>query len=491
MKLRWKISIGTIFFCAGLATLVAWRIHAARSRLAECQRQLTARGEKLAIAELSPAASTNWTGDAFVQAARRLSRGETVTYAPALSIVGPGCAAVGWRQPGVAASDIARLLDERRTQLLAVRNFLLSQPLHFSVDYREGFNGVLPARNDLVTAEQWFASATVVSLQKGEVIEAWENWRACVKLLGCAADERLLRSQAFRSSCLHRAFAISWDALQFDGWTDDQLRQIQQLWQETDFLVATERSVQMERAFVEKNFRDARQSSVAFHAYRDANPLGDVIDTGRLLVQHPVDTARELFCRGPGRPLWKYWWSYSEEMSFLQRSQSILERVRLMGTNRSFAAPPVPAAVESSRFLLGTGALVRRFEQSVEEAAQAETAKEIVIAAIALERFHLREKKYPADLKKLQPDFLEQLPIDRMDGNPLRYHPTGGGKFQLYSVGDNRIDERGDARWSRVDHSVLADQPGVFDGRDWAWPLPATPTPPNPGDDRTAATSDR
>src|ERR1043165_8771484 len=96
VKLRWKISIGTALFCGCLAALAALQIHAAKSRLVEYQRQLAARGEKLALADLVPAASTNWSGDAFVQAARRLSRGESVTHLPALSMVAPGRATVGW-----------------------------------------------------------------------------------------------------------------------------------------------------------------------------------------------------------------------------------------------------------------------------------------------------------------------------------------------------------------------------------------------------------
>jgi hypothetical protein len=91
-------------------------------------------------------------------------------------------------------------------------------------------------------------------------------------------------------------------------------------------------------------------------------------------------------------------------------------------------------------------------------------------AAIALERFKLREHKLPAVLEDLTPAYLSSVPIDRMDGKPLRYTPFSDGSYLLYSVGLNGKDDGGNAN---------SKQAGGFVGLDWhapdaVWPTLAT-----------------
>lgn len=59
---------------------------------------------------------------------------------------------------------------------------------------------------------------------------------------------------------------------------------------------------------------------------------------------------------------------------------------------------------------------------------------------IALERYRLHYDRWPEDLAELVPDFLNEIPRDRMDGKPLRYDATGR---RLYSVGTDLIDTGG------------------------------------------------
>ena len=71
--------------------------------------------------------------------------------------------------------------------------------------------------------------------------------------------------------------------------------------------------------------------------------------------------------------------------------------------------------------------------------------RRIVVTAIALERYRLRHKEYPARLSDLTPEFLSKLPIDFMDGKPLRYRPKDDGTYLLYSVGEDGKRRR--RRW--------------------------------------------
>ena len=82
----------------------------------------------------------------------------------------------------------------------------------------------------------------------------------------------------------------------------------------------------------------------------------------------------------------------------------------------------------------------------------------------ALERYRLKDGDYPAALDALVPSFIEKLPVDIIGGQPLHYRRTDDGKFLLYSVGWNEIDDGGNAGKKDRDKGVGPSAP------DWVWP---------------------
>ena len=102
-----------------------------------------------------------------------------------------------------------------------------------------------------------------------------------------------------------------------------------------------------------------------------------------------------------------------------------------------------------------------------------EVAKQMTITAIALKRYQLKHGNYPADLNSLAPDFLPAVPIDPVDGQPLRYRPNANGTFLLYSVGENGVDDGGDASLEKGITSLYYSWQNIH-ALDWVWPQPAT-----------------
>jgi hypothetical protein len=104
---------------------------------------------------------------------------------------------------------------------------------------------------------------------------------------------------------------------------------------------------------------------------------------------------------------------------------------------------------------------------------RAETTKQVAVAAIGLKRYQVKHGNYPPDLNSLVPEFLAEIPLDPVDGQPLRYRRNGDGTFLLYSVGENGKDDGGNP----------ALEPGTESSNyywqnqlalDWVWPQPAT-----------------
>jgi len=81
--------------------------------------------------------------------------------------------------------------------------------------------------------------------------------------------------------------------------------------------------------------------------------------------------------------------------------------------------------------------------------------RDAALTAIALELFRRKRGEYPAQLDDLVPNFLPALPIDRFNGQPLRYRLTEEGPL-LYSVGADRIDDGGAAPVKEEDAQRVA-----------------------------------
>jgi len=66
--------------------------------------------------------------------------------------------------------------------------------------------------------------------------------------------------------------------------------------------------------------------------------------------------------------------------------------------------------------------------------------------AVAIERFRLTNGALPRDLATLVPDYLDQVPIDPFDGQPIRYRRTEPG-YRLYSVFEDGQDHDGKGKY--------------------------------------------
>jgi len=104
--------------------------------------------------------------------------------------------------------------------------------------------------------------------------------------------------------------------------------------------------------------------------------------------------------------------------------------------------------------------------KSVLRFAAMQTDVDLAHVACALERYRLAHGNYPEMLDALAPQFIEKVPHDVINGQPLHYRPTGDGRFVLYSVGWNETDDGGKiglTKTGRVDSEK----------GDWVWEYPA------------------
>jgi hypothetical protein len=102
------------------------------------------------------------------------------------------------------------------------------------------------------------------------------------------------------------------------------------------------------------------------------------------------------------------------------------------------------------------------FTRSWQTLALNQTAVNEAFVACALERHRLALGHYPKLLESLAPRFATEIPRDPIGDLPLHYQPRENGRFLLYSVGWNGLDEGGQV--CPPSHLRSAIQDG-----DWVW----------------------
>jgi len=88
--------------------------------------------------------------------------------------------------------------------------------------------------------------------------------------------------------------------------------------------------------------------------------------------------------------------------------------------------------------LLMTPAVGAAFDSTARELAH----RDVLLAAIAAERFRLKGGTFPSHLQDLAPEFLSALPIDPFNGQPLQV-VAGEGELLIYSVGRDGKNDGG------------------------------------------------
>ena len=110
--------------------------------------------------------------------------------------------------------------------------------------------------------------------------------------------------------------------------------------------------------------------------------------------------------------------------------------------------------------------VIPNYTRAIVTFAHSQTLANEAQVVCALERYRLAHNQYPESLEALIPLFMEKLPRDVIDGEPLHYRRQANGTFLLYSVGWNETDDGG---------QVALKKDGSEDREkgDWVWKNPA------------------
>jgi hypothetical protein len=493
MKTRWKILMCLAAVVALIVVAAVGRHYQLKASLNRYRAELKARGEKMELAEVVPPRLRPEENFAalFTNAFAAFTNQTCLdTNQPAaMRMVAPGKAQVGWRQPYATDSssttsnswaEVGDALAQQAAGLEQLRRLPGNVVFDFDLNYSNGFTkmGLSPLAQSKKAVQRLQASA-VINLHHGNTAAADKDIQTILAICSGISHDRTLISELVRYACTAIGTAATWEFLQSPNATESQLADLQRRWTEQDYAHTLENAVVLERVVGAIDFENFRRNG--FMSYFDQMQSLGVFDKDESVLT-PLKINYGSF-------MWRHWWCYPDEVRELQTIRITLESIRTCTTNGSFLAADAAATRQlqelgmsvddDQSFWFGDPAKAdfhyivssspNAFLRSVNRMVKTEAARRILVTAIALKRFQLKNGLLPAALSELVPDLLPAAPIDPMDAKPLRYHRNDDGTFLLYSIGEDGVDDGGDPE-ARDGKKTSHWQ----SGRDWVWPQPVS-----------------
>jgi hypothetical protein len=363
---------------------------------------------------------------------------------------------------------------------------VLNNQLNLAEGIKMKFNHLAPAKS----LTYWFGSATQLALHEGRTSDATKYLVSQTTLPRLLAEDGIVISELVRIALGAYARNGTWEVLQADGLADADLAAIQRAWESQEFAASLARNLSGERLFGmaateqmiasnEETYQMIFNEFAGLIAALAGDSSSEVVDNasweninyGEALREF---TRKQIYCR-----IWRFAWAKQAEVRELEYMQRLIDVARQVAKEKSYLTAS-NSVVTLNTVTKQTGVYNRlRFpgpntfsllSGTVLKAAKLETDRSLALSAIGLKRYSLRYGKLPENLTVLVPEFLPAVPVDFMDGKPIKYRLNPDGSFTLYSVGEDGNDDGGDSSLP----PEVKNAHDLWRRRDCVWPAPAT-----------------
>jgi hypothetical protein len=357
-------------------------------------------------------------------------------------------------QPQTPAADILLALSGFDPAIEELREASQRPYVRMPWDYESGFDGVgdiLPWLANVKRCGQLFQLRILAELDNGQSELALEDVKLLMRVTDSLREPPFLISHLVRIAMMAITLQPIYEGLAQHRWSETQLKELEQVLAKQDYLADFEFALKGEKIFAIQTFEKQRIT-------RESKELEESSGTNKIVTLSFRLMPSAFF--------------YQTELAFAQMHQQfILPLVDL--TNRVVAPATLlqaGAAVQVQKkhyspYKIQAQMVFPAIAASVKKFAMIQSQVDLAQVACALERYWLAHGEYPGTLDALAPQFIAQLPHDIINGQPLHYRLTDGGKFILYSVGWNETDDGG---------KVVLTKSGSVDREkgDWVWQYP-------------------
>jgi len=240
-----------------------------------------------------------------------------------------------------------------------------------------------------------------------------------------------------------------WEGIADGRWNENQLKEFQEVFSEDNWLRGFKQTMRGERVSCVKTVDwliSSRENYKMFFSgiYQDGNTLTP--------LDNPI--LYHLFPNG---------WVYQQKLAFCKRidlflTDAVNEKNMTLNLNIITAIDDEYDRQINSPLNIINKLITLPVATSSLKAARAQTVSDRAAIACAIERYRLATGSLPKTLDQLVPSYMETLPHDVINGEPLIYRPEGNRRYLLYSVGSDQSDDGGDFK------------------KDWVWLYEAAPS---------------
>jgi hypothetical protein len=387
---------------------------------------------------------------------------------------------------------VAEELQSSSREMEHVTDALAGGEFRFEPAQRNG-NLLLPHLAGVKGLQQAFGARAALALREQRTAEAFTNLLTASRLVTHWIPEPAEVSHLVRFASASLVQRALWEGLQADDWDDAQLAALQREWEAARFFDGLPETVALSRASLVQECRAAREEEIDFGG---GNWGAICRQIGGELLSSPANGFREakgLFEAYQQHVRYRNVGSYEDEKGLLVYFRDReLELRRAMACTTWAEMRALPGVTNLTPFLGATPSRIQsrlnlqqmnytfagEGRRPLARAAETEALRRLIVTALALKRFQQQHGTYPETLAALCPALLAAVPVDFMDGQPLRYRRGEDGRFLLYSVGLDCVDNGGRMKTReqlREDRSRWrGERPfSPFQDRDLIWPMPA------------------
>ena len=287
-------------------------------------------------------------------------------------------------------------------------------------------------------------------LQLGQTEKALDDVSLSLRMVEALRTEPILISHLVRIAVVNITLQPVWEGLADQRWSDEQLRALDQELGKLDLLADYRLAMRGEQAFSAgtTDYLRRTRSLDGISGGSDNSP-----DAGRIsrLIPSGWFYQNELRC---GRFMVKWYVPLADQEQRIISPTSVRRADAALASEISHRNP---FNVIEGMFIPALSGAVRKF-------ALGQVNVYLARVACALERYRIAHGSYPESLALLAPQWMETIPHDVINGQPLHYERTPDGRFLLYSVGWNETDDGGKVALGK---NGLDIQQG-----DWVWQVP-------------------
>jgi hypothetical protein len=427
------------------------RVEAFSQRLWSAQQKMVWR-ERLEL--LSPWARPRTDLQAWYAAFLQATKAPSV---PRWKLIASGLTATNFARSDAAAGVLAAL-SECDPLIEELRTAARRPHCRFNIPYNQEMLAAawLPHHQVLPSAASILELRASAELVLGRTNAAFEDLLLIFKLADAFRDEPFVDSLIMRIQQLMQAVQPLAEGLAGHQWSEPQLQAIEEWLGHLDLVAESRRALQAECVVSGIGTLDSfRQASdkrgflarlrLAGHFGAPSSAEGKEIEV--CLAAAPVG------------------WSYLEQLNLCRGFQQqflpafdvpnhrialkVIEnnqaRVGQELSRPAFGSSAFGSFLRHEIFLRLVPCGFLRFNLA-RLTANRQTQVDEAAVACALERYRLAQGEFPDALDALRPRFIEKLPLDVCNGQPLKYHRLQADQYVLYAVGQDGADHGGSPR---------------------------------------------